>query len=469
MSSLSSLLSRRRTFYLVLLLVCAGLSLRPVPVVEAVLELLFVPTRAIAGLVAPVEWLRSSEVRAAERDLFARSEAGRTEAEELLSAEQRAALPSEPLRAGRRLVHGEVIRRSQGHLDRVAVRVPRASRRGLDVGMPVVTGDEYLGRISSLDAHDPSLIHVDLVTGSDFFVGAEVFREDRAADLVGTPIIVGGLTPEPAGSEHELHLAVHDPSRRGARRGRVQVLEIEAYGEQYTELANGFLLGTMESVPLEGGGELTRISPRIDFKSGLFQVVVLAPARGAGSEEEALSLDTFVDQSWIRVRALTRGDLTPAREGRRLAGGWTEGLAPGRAVAFGAHLVGRVGDVGWTTADLLGLGDPGLRLAALAQLDGDPTPRPLGELVSLGRQRSDGRLRFRWTSRVELGPGSEVSAELFTGSGEEGIPRGLVIGRALLPTTRGVHEVLVEQDPEVREIDQLFVWRGHATSEGEQP
>lgn len=462
MSRLTSFFSRRRTFYMVLLLVCAGLSLRPVPAVERGLELAFVPTRLIAVLVTPLEWLHTPVVRAAERDLFARARAGRSEATELLDAEQRAALPSPELCEGKRLVHGEVIRRSRGRIDRVEVRV--ATREGIEVGQPVVTGDSYVGRVSHLDKEDGSLIHVDLVTSSGFYVGAEVFRRDAQESFVSRAIIVGGVTDEPSGHEHELHLAVHDPSRRGAREGRVLVREIEAYGDDYSQLANGFELGEMETLAKLGGGELTRITSELDFKSGLFQVVVLQPADSESQPKAMLELDTFVDSSWVRVQALTRGDITPAREGRRLSGGSWAGVKPGRAVAFGAHLVGRVEESGWATADMRCLGDPGLRLAALAQLDGDPTPRPMGELVSLGRDRESGLLRFRWTCRVDLGEGESVSALLYTGSGEEGVPRGLIIGRAELPTTRAVHELFVEQDPEVQQLDQLFVWRGHITS-----
>ncbi|MCB9916144.1 MAG: hypothetical protein H6828_13535 [Planctomycetes bacterium] len=464
MTPLARILSRRRTIYLVLLLVCAGLSLRPVPAVERGLDVLFAPTRALAVLVAPLRWLRMPKVHAAERDLYARAEEGRSGAVELLAAEQRAALPSPALRQGRRLVHGEVIRRSRGHLDRVEVRV--ADRTGLAAGMPVVTGDAYVGRVAALDREDAALVLVELVTGSDFYVGAEVFDDAARDALIGRPVIVGGLAAELPDSEHELHLAVHDPSRRGARAGRVVVRELEAYGEAYAHLADGFSLGRMETVPRKRA-ELTRIVPELDFKSGLFQVVVLAPDEDAGPGEEALELDTFVAASWVRVQGLTRGDITPAREGRLLSGGLVAGVSEGSAVAFGAHLVGRVGEVGWTTADLRGLGDPGLRLAALAQVDGDPVPRALGELVALGRDRDDGSLRFRWTARVELeGGGPErVGALLFTGSGEEGVPRGLVIGRAELPTTRGVHELRVVQDPEVRELDQLYVWRGHGVAE----
>ena len=471
MATLTRFLTRRRAFYLVLLILCGGLSLRPVPPVERALDVLFVPTRFLAALVAPLGWARAGEVRAAERDLFARAEEGRSEAEALLAAEQRAALPSPALRAGRRLVHGEVIRRIRDHLDSVAVRV--ATREGLEVGMPVVTGDAYVGRVASLDEEDPSLVRVDLVTGSEFYVGAEVFDARDEAALTGRPVIVGGLERTTRGREHELHLRVHDPSRRGARAGRVVVRELLAYGEEHATLADGFSLGRMETLRNQHGGELTRIVPEFDFESGLFQVVILAPDVLGGEPPAALALDTFVGASWTRVKALTQGDITPAREGRRVSGGRLAGLEPGRAVAFGAHLVGRLGEVGWTTADLRGLGDPGLRLAALAELDGDPVPRPLGELVSLGRGEDGAALRFRWTSRVRLGEGSasgRVGALLFTGSGEDGVPRGLVIGRAELPVEPGVHEILVSQDGEVSRLDQVFVWRGHATSRaGEAP
>lgn len=468
MTRLNEVLSRRRTLYSLLLLVCAGLSLHPLAPLERGLEVFFLPTRWIAEVVAPLGWLGSREVRAAEEDLFARAAAGRGQALELLAAEQRAALPTEELRAGRRLVHGEVIRRSRGRLDSIAVRV--ATRAGLAVGQPVVCGDEFVGRIADLDSHDAALIHVELVTGKGFFVGAEVFAPEDLERKRGQALVVGGLTPEPEGKNHELHLALHRPrSSRARTAGAVLVREIEAYGELYSRLATGYSLGQMETLALKGGGELTRITPELDFQSGLFQVVVLTPLDPAGTASRLLELDTFVDSSWVRVKALTGGVLSATREGRRLSGGRSGGVLPGRAVAFGAHFVGRVGEVSWASADLLGLGDPGLRLVALAQLEGDSVPRPLGELVALGRRRSDGRLRFRWTARVEIGAGAPIRAQLFTGSGEAGVPRGLIIGEAILPTSRGVHEILVEQDPRVLQLEELFVWRGHAASGATRP
>jgi hypothetical protein len=38
-----------------------------------------------------------------------------------------------------------------------------------------------------------------------------------------------------------------------------------------------------------------------------------------------------------------------------------------------------------------------------------------------------------------------------------------------LPTSRGVHEILVEQDPRVLQLEELFVWRGHAASGATRP
>jgi len=210
-----------------------------------------------------------------------------------------------------------------------------------------------------------------------------------------------------------------------------------------------------------------RIRSQLDFKSGLFQVIVLAP-EGELPDAERLELDTFTASRWLPARALTRGDVTPTREGRRLSKGELDGVRSGSAVAFGAHLMGRVGEAGWVSSDLLGLGDPGLRLAVLAKIEGEPSPRPLGELISLGRRRSDGLLRFSWTCRIDIeADGSNAglaAADLYTGSGENGVPRGLFIGTTRLPTERGEHVILVEQDNAVGELGHFFVWRGHESS-----
>jgi hypothetical protein len=457
------LLGRRRTVLLVLLILLAVLSVRPVPAVEPALEVVFAPTRWIAQLVAPLEWLRAGEVRAAEARLDGLARDVRGEAAQLLALEQRAALPRPELQSGRRLIHGEVLRRSRGDLDRIEVHV--ASTDGIVPGLPVVTGDHYVGRVARVDRLRPNLVHVDLVTRGGFRAGASVRRLDGRGRPVGAPVrfVVGGLAKEVEGDrEGQLHLALHNPTLRGVLAGEVVVDEPEDLEPELARLSRGFRVGQLETVRAASGARLHRIGTPLDFRSGLFQVLVLAPGEGA-ADPARLELDTFVEGNWIPARALTRGDVTATREGRRLSRGSLSGVREGAAVALGAHLVGRVGETAPTTADLLGLGDPGLRLAVLARLDGEAAPRPLGELVALGRDRGDGRLRFRWICRVDIAPGPEGGpreAELYTGSGEEGVPRGLYVGRTRLPVGRGEHELLVEQDGEVRELQSAFVWSG---------
>jgi cell shape-determining protein MreC len=464
--TLTRLLTRKRTVYLVLLLICAGLSLRPVSAVERGLELFFIPTRVITQVVAPVRWWRRGEVNAAEDNLWKRAMETRADAEKLLADEQRAALPTrEALRRGRRLIHGEVIGRHDEDLDRVVIRV--ATSEGIAPGLPVVTGDWYVGRVIELDPTDPSLVHVELVTAGDFRVGARVESRGhlgRPAQQVPR-MVVGGLSSELAGEADLLHLEVHSSSRQGSRSGHLFVQELDLFDETYAELALDFALGRLESVRTSKGNDLVRIEPGLDFESGLFQVIVLAPP--SDTAEEKLELDTFVADRWIAAKALTRGDLTVTREGRRLSQGRLAGVASGSAVAFGGHLIGRIGEVGWLTSDLLELGDPGLRLAVLARIAGDDVPRPLGEIVSLGRRRGDGRIDYRWTCRVDLpgGKGELLEAELYTGSGEQGVPRGLFVGRTHLPVGRDVHDIVVEQDEEARSIDSMFVWRDSAAPE----
>lgn len=467
---------RRRTVYLVLLVICAVLSLRPVPAVNGAIELLFLPTRLVAELVAPLTWLRAGEVRAAEQHLDEEARRMRAEAAQLLAEEQAAALPTLPeLLVGRRRIHGEVIRRSRGNLDRVEVRV--ASAAGIFPGLPVVTGDHFVGRVMRVDDADPPMVHVDLVTAQGFFVGAAVSARDWSGRETGARValVVGGLSDLLATEPDQLHLALHNPVLRGLDQGTVVVAEPEAFVGELASLSAGFELGELQEVPHPEGGTIFRVESPLDFKSGLFQVIVLAPEAdpgpGGGLEDaQRLELDTFVGPAWISARALTRGDVTPAREGRRLSAGRLNGVRAGRAVALGAHLVGRVGEVGPLTSDLSGLGDPGLRLAVLGEIEGEDRPRPLGELVSLGRERGSGLLRFRWTCRIDLGQGradERLRARLYTGSGEDGVPRGLFVGHTELPTTRATHRLLVEQDPAVRDLSRVFVWRGAVPGRGQ--
>ncbi|MFT7667400.1 MAG: cell shape-determining protein MreC [Planctomycetota bacterium] len=457
-------LGRRRTIYFVLLVLCAVLSLRPIPLIAGGIELLFVPTRLIAELVAPLAWLRSSEVRAAEERIDLEARIVRGAAEILLEVEQASALPTRlELRVGRRMIHGEVIRRSRGNLDRVEVRV--ASTAGIVPGLPVITGDYYVGRVAELDAQDSSMIRVDLVTARGFYVGAAAGRRDWQGELIGSEVefVVGGLAKTSA--DDQLYLELHNPTLRGIKTGEVTVSEPADMDAELAKLSRGFLLGELRTVTLPKGAKLPLIQSPLDFASGLFQLIVLAPESDL-PEAEVLELDTFVAENWIPVSTITRGDITATREGRRLSGGSLAGLKKGQALALGARLVGRVGETGFLTADLLSLGDVGLRLAVLAEIEGEEAPRPLGELISLGRDRKDGSLRFQWTCRIDLGKGSEgerLQADLYTGSGEDGVPRGLYIGSTELPTTREPHLLRVWQDRAVADLNHVFAWKGPET------
>ncbi len=465
-------LGRRRSIYLVLLIVCAVLSLRPVPVVNGAIDLLFIPTRVIAELVAPLAWVRSAEVRAAEISIDEVARDVRGSAGRVLRDEQQSALPTIPeLIEGKRLIHGEVVRRTRGNLDTIEVRV--ASSEGIVPDLPVVTGNYYIGRVVRVDTDDRMLIHVNLVTRKGFFVGAAAQRLDWKDEPIGQPVefVVGGLVPKLSKDDRQLHLALHNPILRGLDEGRVFVSGPRDFDTELADLSRGFYLGDLHTVELAAGGRQRRIQSPLDFKSGLFQVIVLAP-EVSGGEVDRLKLDTFIGGNWLATRALTRGDITPTREGRRLSKGHIAGVQSGAAVALGAHLVGRVGECGAVSADLLGLGDPGVRLAVLAKINGEAVPRPLGEVISLGRDRGDGALWFSWTCRIDLEPsdaGGPRRAELFTGSGEDGVPRGLFIGWSDLPTQRATHRIRVQQDPAVNDLSHVFVWTGEARALASAP
>ena len=70
-------------------------------------------------------------------------------------------------------------------------------------------------------------------------------------------------------------------------------------------------------------------------------------------------------------------------------------------------------------------------------------------MVSLGRNASTGLLEFRWERDAPLSVAVEsditgsasVGATIFTGSGEQGIPLGLLVGETELPTNAGVHRI----------------------------
>lgn len=462
--------TRARTLYAVLVLGLAALALEPSPRIERALDACLLPTRALAELAAPLEWLASPEVRAAEADLARDAATARARAEALFLDEQDAALPTRAeLALGRRFVHGEVVRRGEGDLDSIVVRL--ASLDGIEAGMPVVAGDHYVGRVTRALDEAAREVAVALVTGKSFFVGAEVVDPgDDSVSRAPVELTAGGLAPRVGGDEGSLELAVHNPSRKPSSGGLVVVREprfpaperglAHTGADRFAELADGFRLGLLERVALDGGAHVFRIRPGLDYQSGLFQVLVVAPADG-GPSERRLALDTFEPEAWVPLSALPGGEIDARRRGRRFTLPFGAPLARGAAIAWAGHFLGRVERCDAVGVDARWLGDPGLVLAALARVEGEARPFALGELVSLGEQDEDGAIRLRWNARVALGgEGGPARAELFTGSGVEGVPRGLYLGTAELPRGSGRHFITLHPAPNALRVEHGLGWRG---------
>jgi hypothetical protein len=457
------------------------LALKPFAPAERVLDALLLPTRILPELAAPLHWPRSSSVRAAQASLAGAEESARGRAAAWLEQGRRASLPTEPgLLVGRRRIHGEVVRRGASSLDRIDVRL--SSLRGIEPGMPVVTGDAYVGRVVALHPERHGEVTVDLVTGADFFVGARLVDSSATAGTEGLArMVVGGLAPRLTSEavaprseswRHQVthHLAVHNPSPRNVSAGEVRVdeprpTELGGFGDRWSWLANGFRLGRLEAAGVGAGRRLLRVRPELDYHSGLHQVIALAPIDESGGEDDPTAdvrapLWAFDPLRWLTTRVLAPTSLSPRRAGLRLAAGRWSGIREGAAVAFGARLVGVVEHAGWATAEVRLLTDPGLNLTLLAHLADEPAPRPLGEVVVLGRNAA-GALRLRWEARLPLGGAAAgpLEAELSTGSGRPGVPAGLLVGTTLLPRGGGVHELAVELDPRAAHLSHLKVWR----------
>jgi len=66
-------------------------------------------------------------------------------------------------------------------------------------------------------------------------------------------------------------------------------------------------------------------------------------------------------------------------------------------------------------------------------------------LISLGRNEA-GRIVLRWETDHPLDAAAafgeaSMKASLFTGSGQHGVPLGLILGETVLPTRAGTHEL----------------------------
>jgi len=459
---------RSRILYVFITAALAVAALRPVSIVERVLDVCVAPARVLGELAAPLSWWRQIEVRAAVARVEERTRAEIAASRALLEVERAFARPSDPsLLAGRGALHAEVVARREDDLDRVVIQLPYfAGENPVVPGLPVVSGDHYVGRVSAVDEPRPGQATVDLVTGDDFFVGARLVTEaPPGRPLAGQPpcrLVVGGLAPNTAHDDRELYLSVHNPSRRDPAPAPVVVHELIEESDALASLADGYALGDLQVVTGETA-QVLRVVPRIDYREGLYQVLVLLPTDRVPAGPGHLS-DAFDDRRWVPARVLLDGDPSFWRRGRKVTTGLRHGVAQGAALALGARFVGRVRRAGLFTADVSLMADPGLVVPALARVEGVERPLVLGHLVSRG-PAGGGAVYFRWNPEVGLpeevreaaGSAASVAATLYTGSGEAGVPRGLMIGSCALPLGPGEHTLTVATDPAVRSPGLVLV------------
>jgi hypothetical protein len=314
---------------------------------------------------------------------------------------------------------------------------------------------------------------VALVTGSSFRIGARV---EAVADGAGARAaggddgrVVGGLAPRVPGT-NALLLAAHKPSNQRLGAGRVVVHDRDALVEEdLARLADGYALGELGEHDVAGTRVLA-VRPGLDYRDGLTQLFVLGPLEAgaaglAGGERElALDHDPFDERDWLWADVSFPGGPSFWREGRKLDVGRARGVQDGAAVIFGARLVGRVLRAHVAAADVALLGDRGLVLSGLARLAGDRDPMPLGRLTVLGRTPAGG-VRLAWDALVPFDGDAPARAEIFTGSGMAGLPRGLYVGAAVLPTGPGPHVIELEQVPPLGDLARVQVRRPRARHE----
>jgi hypothetical protein len=463
--------SRTIVAYLVLVFALGALALHPVPWIERGLDWLLIPSRACEELAAPVGWIQGRDVDAGDSS---RRETMRRELFEHQALEDAvldsALSPRSERHPAASRVHAEVVRRSNEARDTILVRVDDAT--GLERGMPVVTGDWFVGLVSGVPRKPgpgPAEISVELVTGSHARIGGAV----RGADgKLTCELVVGGVAP-PRG---QVFLDVHEPSPRWIHEGRVEVYEPDSLGEPFTRLADGYLLGDLVLATMndENGGvrTLACVRPGLDYEAGLYQVLVLCPQKSSRAPSAAASEDVLRDGAWAPARLFLRSEPSSWREGRKLALGWSDGVLPGAALVSGVRLVGRVEHAGPYSSNVRMVGDPGLSFVALAMVEdgGDVRPHVLGRIESLGRA-SDGALIYSWTAILPLAGDAARKARIWTGSGESGVPRGLLLGDTDLPAGPGTHVLRIVQpegavEPKGLAVRLIDSTRGFST-EGE--
>lgn len=493
-----------------LLLVLAVQSLWPIHALDRVGNTFSGPLRAGTQLIWPLRAfgrLGQSAVRAAERGASAAERAAVAAEDEaragrLLRELFFDALPADPeLLTGRRVIPAEVIGRPSRDRDQIVIRTWRGE--GLAVGQPVVWRDHFLGRVESVEPGegDRCVLRVRLITDPRQRVGASLLPPPRAfgSGLLGyepVDLVVGGIVldgpreptrvqasnaggaaageqvPDAAeGSERSrssrrVRLMAHHPERWHAPwesdglSGQVVVRELLPELDPYHELINGYRLGTMAGSGRDG---VLRVDTEVDYLDGLYHVAVLTPKQVAARPQAQLAVQPahpLSESRWLRVRAVTPGDPSAWRRSLQLNRGVESGVRTGAAVISGAYLVGRVHSAGPLGAEMHPLTEPGCSvLAAAAPIDGASQPRIMGRLTSLGREPGSGRPLLSWRAHNPLEPlpheepGGTRKLELFTGTGEPGLPAGLLLGTAEVPLGDpgdGVHVFALDAAPDAQ-------------------
>lgn len=444
-------------------LVLAGLALWPVKPIDRAVDWVGAPSRLLLRMGAPLWGM--GQVRAADPAMQEQWDLEREESADLEDWVRGQAVPQSVQLASGIALHAEAVGRPKGQLDSLLVRVWRIGIA--QVGQPVTTGDNFVGLVSRVEERRGEQgafedVTVQLITASESRIGAQVFVEGDWS--TGSTFVVGGLlAPEDFELGHARQvLAVHHPSNRDLDHGRVLVSETERSGRDQAWLANGFLLGHLRKAPQPDEAtrmELLGVVPGVDFGSGLYQVLIhtgLDPEQVFAAVPEGGQRGT-----WISIERSRMVDAAPWREGSKLMTGFLAGVQEDAAVASGVRLLGRVTRTGPFTADVAGLGDRGFNVPALALwLDVGRSDRThvLGRLVSAGRNES-GQLLMVWQATLPLDGEGPERANLYTGSGDPGVPRGLLIGEAWLPVGPGPHVLIVEPPPDSRVLQDISLFQ----------
>ncbi|MCK6448740.1 MAG: rod shape-determining protein MreC [Planctomycetes bacterium] len=446
-------LSYARALYLVIFVAAIVFSLRPSAAVDRALDAWLSPVRVLAELAAPFEWVRAGRVAAAEQSLAARADEETALRRELHADEWRFTLPqSASLASGRRFVRGDVVGRDPTSRDVLEVHLESGDASGIERGMPVIAGDAYVGRVARFEPDRPGVVWIELVTARGAFVGARA--EVQATGRSGA-LVVGGVSGSSANAARA-YLAVHHPEDPELFEGRVTVDETWSRFERFANEARGFELGFLERDPTGAAA----VRPTLDYQNGLFHVAVVCP-EGVVRAPESAHADELESGRWVRARVLSSRDPSRAFGGVVIGAGASDGVQLGAAVVFGTRLVGRVQSVSRWSAKVDLLGSRGFELGAVARVSSDERPLALGAIRSRGERDASGACRFDWLApRPLFGESGESSAAIvFTGSGDRGVPRGLLVGRTALPARPGeAASFALEEFADGSELGELFVF-----------